>query len=232
MARAEDYLPTNPQEFADWMINYNKNLPGDMATKYNITTDFLTQLAADTAWAVYWAQAKSQADLQKAQLTDYYKTITTEPDEPQPAEPTFALPPNPPAAVPPGMRRRVRDSVSQIKGMKAVYNQADGEFLGIIGTTASRPSNPILEFNAETRPNFVLRLTFSKQGYTAARYEYQYKGENVWHFGTILTNSPGDLAIPPQVAGVAEQVLVRGILMDKNTPVGEYSDIKTTLIAP
>lgn len=232
MATSEDYLPRDPQAFAEWMINYHKFLPGELATKYNITAAFLTQLEADKDWAVYWAQAKSQAELQKSQVNDYYKTITTEPEDPQPAEPTFALPAGAPPPVPPGMRKRVRDSATQIKGMKAVYNQADGELLGIVGTTAARPSNPKLEFSEETRPNFVLRFTFLKQGFTAARFEYQYKGESVWHFADKLNNSPGDIAIPPQVAGVAQQILVRGILIDKNEPVGEYSDIKTALIAP
>lgn len=228
----EDWLPIDPQEFADWMINYDKFLPGDMATKYNITADFLMQLTKDKDWAVYWAQAKSQAEAQKIQVNDYYNTIIKEPNEPQPAEPTFTLPPNAPAPVPPGMRKRLRDSASQIKGMKAVYSPADGELLRIISSTASRPSNPKLEFSVETRANFVLRFTFSKQSYTAARYEYQYKGDNAWHFGDKLTNSPGDIAIPPQVPGIAQQVLIRGILLDKNEPIGVYSDIRTALIAP
>lgn len=232
MVITEDWLPTDPQEFADWIVNYNTYLPGDMATKYNITASYITQLQKDTDWAVYWALAKSQAEAQKTQVNDYYTTITKEPNEPQPAEPTFALPAGAPPPVPPGMRKRLRDSASQIRGMKAVYSQADGELLRIVGTTSSLSPNPQLEFSAETRANFVLRFTFQKQGYTAARFEYQYKGENVWHFGDKLTNSPGDIAIPPQVAGIAQQIFVRGILMDKNQPVGEYSDIRTALIAP
>jgi hypothetical protein len=232
MATLTDWLPRDPVEFAEWMTNYNTHLPGTLAAKYNITDVFLTQLERDTDWAVYWAQAKLQAKQQKKQVEDYYDTITGEPEAPQPAEPTFALPANKPASVPPGMRKRIRDSRSQIVGMKSVYTEADGELLGIVGTTAGRTPNPTFDFLADTRPNFTVRVAFLKFGYTAARFEYQYKGENVWHFADKLTNSPGDLQIPPRTPNTAEQVLVRGILMDKNETVGQYSDIKTCLIAP
>jgi hypothetical protein len=42
----------------------------------------------------------------------------------------------------------------------------------------------------------------------------------------------GTLKIIPKTAGLAEQIELRGILIRKNKPVGEFSDTKTALIAP
>jgi hypothetical protein len=227
----EDWLPVKPELFAEWLENFNAKLPGTLATKYGITAGELAQLQKDNDWTQYWVQAKLQTEMQKKQINDYFDTITKEPDEPQPAEPTLNLPEGTPAPVPPGVRRRVRDIAAKIKGQKAIYNQADGELLGIVGTTATRPDSPKPTFDLTTLANFSLQADYKKAGFKSIRFEYQHKG-GAWQLGMIFTSSPGVFQVPPQVAGVAEQIFVRAIYLENNQPVGEYSDIKTALIAP
>jgi hypothetical protein len=230
MARNEDWLSEKPEEFAEWLDNYSARLPGTLATKYGITADELTQLARDNAWTQYWVQAKLQTEMQKTQVNDYYKTITSEPDEPQPAEPSLSLPPDAPPPVPPGMRKRIRDLAAKIKGQKSIYNSADGELLGIVGSTQTRPANPKPVFNLTTKSNFNLEAIYKMLGFKSIRFEYQFKG-GAWQLAMIFTNSPGVFQITPQVAGVAEEVFIRSIYLENNQPVGEYSDIVRGWIA-
>lgn len=231
MAITEDWLPEKPEEFEQWLDNFNEQLPGDLATKYNIGAEELRQLNKDNDWTQYWVQAKLQTEMQKTQINDYYTTITHEPDKPQPAEPSLSLPAGAPAPVPPGMRRRIRDVAAKIKGQKAIYNSADGELLGIVGTQASRPDVPKPTFDLTTLANFTLRADYKKAGFKSIRFEYQHKG-GAWQLGMIFTTSPGEFQVTPTVAGVAEQIMVRAVYLENNQPVGEYSDIKTALIAP
>lgn len=230
MAR-ERFLPTNPDEFAAWMNNFARQLP-DFATKYGISAATITQVEADNDWTQYWVPAKLQTEFQKKQVNDYFKTITEKANEPQPAEPTLDLPPTPPPAVPPGMRRRISDIASFIKGNRTVYTEADGEVLGIVGEEHGEPDVIQPEFSLKTMSNFNLAVEFRKNGFDSVRVEYQHKGDAAWLLGNILTNSPGALAIQPKTPGEAEQVFVRAIYQEKNQPVGDYSDIKTALIAP
>jgi hypothetical protein len=231
MSRGEDWLPEKPEEFAEWLVNFNKQLPGALATKYNIGAGELAQLSKDNDWTQYWVQAKLQTEMQKKQINDYFDTITKEPNEPQPAEPALSLPPDTPLPVPPGMRRRIRDLAAKIKGQKAIYNNADGELLGIVGSSQTRPANPKPEFDLSTKTNFNLEAVYKMLGFKSIRFEYQYKG-GAWQLGMIFTNSPGVFQVPPTVAGQAEQIFVRAIYLENNEPVGEYSDIKPALIAP
>lgn len=231
MPNSEDWLPMKPEEFAEWLESFNTKLPGALATKYGINAGELAQLTKDNDWTQYWVQAKLQTEMQKRQINDYFETITKEPNEPQPAEPTLSLPDDAPVAVPPGMRKRIRDIAAKIKGQKAIYNQADGELLGIVGSTATRPDNPKPTFELTTISNFSLQADYKKAGFKSIRFEYQHKG-GAWQLAMIFTNSPGVFQVTPTVAGTAEQIFVRAIYLENNEPVGEYSDIKPALIAP
>lgn len=223
----EDWLPIRHEELAEWIENFNAKLPGTLAGKYGITLVELMQLTKDNDWM----QAKLQTEMQKMQINDYFDTIIKEPNEPQPAEPTLSLPPDAPVPVAPGLRKRIRDIASKIKGQKAIYNQADGELLGIVGATATRLDNPQPIFEVTTLSNFSLQVDFKKAGFNAIRFEYQHKG-GAWLLAMIFTISPGVFQVAPTVAGTAEQIFVRAIYLENNQPIGEYSDIKPALIAP
>ncbi|MEQ1924419.1 MAG: hypothetical protein ABL952_18125, partial [Pyrinomonadaceae bacterium] len=110
---------------------------------------------------------------------------------------------------------------------------ADGEALGIV-SSKDAPLNPVTltaDFTVRTLAGFAVEVTFSRQGMTAMRFEYRHKGGN-WIFVNVLNSSPGTLVITPQTPGTAEQIEMRSILMDKNDPVGNYSDTKNAFIAP
>lgn len=231
MAGNNDWLPSNWEEFTVWHENWADKLP-TVAGKYNVSGAYLGQLSKDDGWLQYWVSAKMAVRQQEKQLTEYMDDIAKMPvGSPAPLEPTLALPPNSPGGIPVGLRARIREAANLIKDQKSVYTVADGELLGIVGVETEEPVNPVPSFEIKTLQNFNLRAEYQKKGYTAIRFEYRHKG-GAWQFGGIFTSSPGDFSVAPQTAGEAEQVEVRAIYLEKNQPIGDYSDIKVVLIAP
>lgn len=232
----QDFYPSSRDGRAAWHANFAAQLPGALATKYNIVAGTLAQVAADNAWMQYWVQARNDADALRQQLTQYFNIIAGRDDSlPAPAPINFALAPGSPAEVPPGIEERVREIARQIKGHIS-YSKADGELLGIIAPETSEiPLGPGVEvsptFTLQTLAAFELQATFSKQGNSAVKFQYRHKGGN-WLPAGVLLNSPGTFAVAPAVPGVAEQIEVRAIFLLGNEEVGVYSDAKPAFIAP
>jgi hypothetical protein len=215
-----------------WHANFAAQIAA-LAAKYNISAAVLTQIAADNAWIQYWVQARHDADNLKQQLTKYFNEISgSDPTLDPPAPIVFQLQGAAPAEVPPGIEYRTREIARQIKGM-ANYASADGELLGIVGgkETGGDLTNLTPEFTLRTLANFELEATFKKQGMDALKFEVRHKGGN-WQMGAFLLTSPGTFAVVPAVANTAEQVEVRAIFLQKNNPVGNFSDAKPAFIAP
>ena len=232
---ATDYYPRKRAELPEYYQNLVAQLAA-LAAKYGITPAMLAEINADNAWIQYWIPAMFEVEGHVDALTGkdgYFDTIVTAAEgTPSPTEPDIALPAGAPAPVPPGARARVRDIANFVKG-NPVYVVSDGELLGIVSSKET-PTSPTLltaDFTARTLAGFSLEVTFSKQGMSAMRFEYRHKGGN-WIFVNVLPSSPGTLVITPAVPGVAEQIELRSILMEKNEPVGNYSDTKNAFIAP
>ncbi len=114
---------------------------------------------------------------------------------------------------------------------KSNYSVADGELLGFerpVG--ASQPDTLITaKFTNRTLADFDLEIQFSKQGMDALRLEARRKGADWQRLDTLTAN--GSVHVNPTTPGDAEQIELRGILLRKNQPVGNYSEIQTALIA-
>lgn len=232
---AEDYYPRKREELPEWYQNFVTQLTL-LKTKYGITEPQLESIVEDNDWIQYWVPAMHEIEEQFDAIVDkdgYFDTILKGAiGSPGPSAAAISLPAGGPVQPPPGARQRVRDIANFIKG-NPNYVVADGELLGIVttGSDSLNPGDLTASFTVKTLADFALEVTFKKQGMSAMRFEYRRKGGD-WQFITVLTNSPGSFSIAPAVAGTAEQIEMRSILMDKNQPVGNYSDIKTALIAP
>jgi hypothetical protein len=228
----KDFLPRNWEEFNVWMQNWNRQLPS-VAAKYNIPADVLAQTAADAAWVKYWAQVKYSVKTQQKQLNDFLDAVVKgEINSAAPSEPTFTMPPAKPAPVPNGIRQRIRKIARQIKGSRN-YSEADGELLDILIKEMERTSLSELApaFKIRTRDGYELEISFRKQGMDALRLEIRHKG-GAWTLAMILTSSPGAFTVTPTTGGDAEQIEIRAVFLKKNNPTGNYSGIKTAVIAP
>ncbi|MFZ1702001.1 MAG: hypothetical protein WBO10_14010 [Pyrinomonadaceae bacterium] len=231
----QDWYPSSRDARAAWHANFAAQI-GALATKYGISAGTLLLIAADNAWMQYWVQARSDADALKQQLTQFFNIISGNDDSlPQPAPINFALAPDPANEVAPGIEKRVREVVRQIKG-DMEYSVADGELLGIV--SPAKEGGPLgpgdlvsPEFELRTLAAFELEARFKRMGNDAVKFQYRYIG-GTWITAATLLSSPGSFAIPPSTPGVGQQIEIRGIFLKGNKEVGIYSDAKSTFIAP
>ena len=227
-----DFYPSSMDARAAWHANFALQLPG-LQAKYSIDAQVLKDVQADNAWMQHWVQAKHDADAIGQQMTKYFNTIAGPHDTAKPPAPiNFSLSGVVPAEVPPGIEKRVRALAAMLKGLLN-YSPVDGELLGIVAGSSAPvdPATLFPTFTLRTLANFELEATFRKHGMSALKFEYRHKN-GPWLPAGMLINSPGKFAIVPAVPGEAEQIEIRAILLEGNTPVGNYSDAKPAFIAP
>lgn len=222
-----DFLPPTWSALAEWYQNFALNLP-ELAAKYGIAAATLTAVANDNNWLQYWVAAKFTARQQEKQLTDYTEAIAdSEIGTTPPTTPAWALPPDMPPEVAPGLRKRVRQLANQIKN-NPVYTEADGALLGIISTNEAPPAYLKASFAAHALANYAVAVEFKKQGMDAMQFETRKAGETNWTTAGTKTASPAKLMF---AVAAPTQIEMRGILVKKDEPVGDYSDIVTVTIA-
>ena len=79
------------------------------------------------------------------------------------------------------------------------------------------------------RPNGVVRIQFSKQGMGAMRIQYKGPGDTEWQLVGDFSTSP---ALHNKPSDQPESRVYRGILLEKDQPVGNYSPIYTVVTTP
>ena len=232
---AEDYYPRKREELPEWYQNFYTQLQL-LQAKYGIAAAQVNEIKSDNNWIQYWVPAIHAINQKIDSINGadgYFDTILKQPEgTPAPSAVVIALPAGVPAEIPPGARARVRDIANFVKG-NPDYVSSDGDLLGIVTTGGEAPNfgDVTADFKVKTLAAFALEVTFTKQGSDGMRFEMRKKGGD-WQFVTVLTSSPGSFTVTPTTPGQAEQVEIRGILIKKNDPVGNYSDIKTAFIAP
>lgn len=228
-----DYYPTNRDARAAWHANLAAVI-GDFKTKYGIPTAIIDAIVADNLWMQFWVAYRNSFDASSQQLTKYFNTIAGGSEQPEaPLAFDIAGPDTPPAEVPPGIEKRVRDLASFIKGNKAVYAEADGELLGIVPDEETKEAvdNMTASFTLTTQAEFKLKADFKKNGMDGIRFEYRYIG-GTWNPAGVLLTSGGKFTVPPSEPGVAQQVEIRGIYIQGNDDVGNFSPAVPAFIAP
>lgn len=232
---ATDFYPKSMDAKVGWHANFAVAIVA-LASKYGILSATLTQINHDNDWIGNWVSFRNTFNASSQALTKYFNTIAGN-DSSVAAPAPFSI--DIPGAViitevPPGIEKRVRDIAAQIKG-HAAYNPADGEALGIVAPASELPSGPetmkpVLELS--TLVEFGVGVKFRKFGRDGIRLEYRHHGSAEWISAGFLVTSPGQITVAPAVPGTPEQVEVRAIFLDGNTPVGDYSEIGAVFVKP
>jgi hypothetical protein len=225
----------------DWFPNDQEGqrlLLLSLKTKLENYTTELELSATDISGAVTRSELFDYLVNQAAMLEDakvaFNKAKETiikgEIGEPAPTFPKIELPAPPTLTV--GIIKQTRKLVRRIKEANG-YTQAIGEDLGIVkpGSDGGSKESLVPALANRSLPGFMLETSFLKKGMGGLRLEYRYKGGD-WQLATIALSSPVTYNIAPQTAGVAEQVEIRAIYMEKNATVGQYSPSYTLVIAP
>jgi len=228
-----DFYPSGMDARAAWHLNFANNLP-TFITKYAIGAPVAASANSDSDWMQAWVANRHAFDAAGQQLTSYFNTIAGK-DSSAPAPVAFLYSLTGAVAdVPPGIEKRVRDLARQIKG-HAHYSEADGELLGIATPGGGGPNIPTVDskpaIELKTRVAFEVGVKFRKLGMTGIRIEYRHQGGD-WLPGGSLFASPGTFHVAPNAPNTPEQIEVRAVYLQGNTPTGDYSDTGSVYVGP
>jgi|GEM_PF-4063192 len=228
-----DFYPQSMDARAAWHLNFANNLP-TFTTKYALAVGPVASANSDSDWMQAWVANRHAFDAAGQQLTSYFNTITgKDASAPAPVPFLYSLT-GTVAEVPPGIEKRARDLARQIKG-HAHYSEADGELLGIATPGGGGPNIPIGNakpaIELTTRVAFEVGVKFRKFGMTGIRIEYRHQGGDWLSAGSLFT-SPGIFQVAPNAPNTPEQIEVRAVYLQGNTPTGDYSDRGSVFVGP
>ena len=228
-----DFYPGSMDARALWLANFVTQLP-NFSSKYNIPNPLVASLTADSTWMTFWVDQRHQLDAFSQQVAGYFNTIAGKALGTAPLPLNFVVGASSPPEVPVGVEKRVRDVAQMIKG-HIMYTDADGQALGIVVPGGGGPSFPggIVKpaITLTTRVAFEIGVKFRKLGMTGIRLEYRHSGGNWLPAGSLFT-SPGTFQVTPTTPNTPEQIEVRAVYLQGNTPTGDYSDTGSVYVGP
>jgi hypothetical protein len=198
-------------------------------TALNISGAQLAVLAADAAAYHDWRLVKNQIAESKTSVTNFVKILFTgDKKDPLPMTPVINLG-SPALPAKPGIETRTKEFIEYLE-LQDNFTDAVGLDLGFYVETsgAADPENKVGDFKVRDFSGYELDIIFSKQGADALDLSYRIKGTPAWT-KIRLTSSPYRLQITPDPNGLAVTLEMQGILIRKNEPVGQTSDVKTVI---
>lgn len=219
-------IPRTEPELVVWLNNFATSYATHAAT-LGLAPETAEALTRDAAMFQYLVGDLIPTYQAAVQARTAYKNLLKEgpvdaAPPPVPAAPvTGAHPP----AVPPGIMPRVRNLIARIKSSPG-YNESIGRDLGIAGEGTpgpSGPSKPTPRASAVTDGTVV--IAFNKAGFDGVVIESRRSGETGWTRLGTDNYSPYTDGRPPLVAGRPEVREYRLRFLDRDEPVGEWSDI-------
>lgn len=230
--KRQSYLPDNDADILALLVHLDTTLPGDLATKYQVSADDLLTLRhgrysfgwflAAGAAARKWSE--SVTDARESMFAGTFAGLEPLPDPPiLPPVPTFGTPPVP-AQYAPGFVDFLNRLVQDIKNSK-VYDEADGILLKIVGPEIPPPDPqtvPVIEWELGTGGQPVIIVPKGPfQGYTVLGAVSTPPLAPVGFSTTRKFAVPLPMPAPGQAAVWRVQVQYRY----KNAPFGQLSQI-------
>ena len=211
---------------------WNDELP-NVAPTLNISPEMLTQLAEDYANFAYLRSFSNALASHKESYQDFKDIIFDDPNELVPEAPAFnsVTMPGPYKS---GIIPRARALAQYIKASPGYTDQL-GELLDLV---VDNPDNiqpgdilPVLKPEALNTGN--VEIKFSKQGLDAMKIFWRPKGEQEWQdVGSFMT-SPAVHVVTYASSDKQPMALeYRGILLKKDQPVSQYSQIASIVTTP
>ncbi|MBL9116120.1 MAG: hypothetical protein JNJ83_14025 [Verrucomicrobiaceae bacterium] len=231
--KRQDYYPSRIGDQVNWLDNYGTKLPIHGATLGVIAGD-ITASVNDAKYAKYvlgtWLTAVRAFS---PSTTDAVDDVLTGGGTTPFVLPTFTAPDLPAGvtAAIPGTLNRIFALVAKMK-LSAGYTEAIGTDLGIVG--AEQTDKALPKFDAELLQGAgcqCVKLTFAKYGHMGVYIESR-RGNGVWEFLAIDTESPYMDERPLLAAGQPEVREYRMRFWDKGTPNGDWTDVVKVTVSP
>jgi hypothetical protein len=237
--KRQPYFPRTVDARPEWFGNYATQLPIQNAV-LALPAPGATASVADARFLEYatgpWVTAVREFGPGcTSALEDLFFGTGTDPFVP-PGFMVPALPPGPPPVVPvaPGALTRIFAYVQMIKAAPA-YTESIGLLLGIVGSAEPAVSNPVPTFSLKAEQGGagfqVVRITFKKYGHSGVAI-YGRRGGGAWELLGIDMTTPYLDERPLLVAATPEIRDYRLRFYDESAPVGDYTDVASTLVGP
>lgn len=230
----QSYLPDDEAGVLAVLVALDTNLPGALATKYEVTAEQLFRLKQGRLVYGWFIDALESGRAWSRSLTgDRDRMFDEAPGtaEPLPGGPILPAvptlvpvggPPAVPAQLEPGFFEFLGRLVGQIKDSEA-YDPSDGTLLKIVGAEVPPPDPAIvptveIEVGPSGRPITVVKKT-PFQGYTVQ----VARGAAPYADAGFSSSRKYELPLPLPPAGQAEVWKIRVQYRYKNAPFGQWS---------
>ncbi len=195
----------------------------------NISAAQLATLATDAVSYHDWRLVKNQFAETKVSFTEFVELLYNgDKNAPVPAIPTVSIgSPTLPTKL--GIEPRTKEFIEYLE-VQENFTDAMGLNLGFYENVPDpvAPGDRTAKITAQDLINYAIKILFSKQGLGGLRLSWRIKGTTTWTHET-LTDSPYILQIPPDPNGQAITIELQAVLIEKNKPVGNPTDIKTVI---
>ncbi len=228
-------FPRTDPELVIWLNNF-ANVFETHAETLGFATADVTALRNDAAMLNHLVGEVLPTYKAALQSRSAYKTLIK--DGPLGAQGGPLPPPPPvgppPALVAPGIAPRLRQLIQRIQ-LAPAYNPALGLELGIVSPTGgvtAPTGSPKPAAKAVALPNSQVRIDFVKAGFSGVLIEGRRPEQNDWTPLGTDNYSPYVDTRPPLTPGRSETREYRLRYLERDEPVGDYSDIISATTTP
>ena len=225
-----DIVPRINTEVAAWALHLAGKIDAH-APALALSADDVEGLKADAAMVDWIIKVTASLRASTQQFTAFKDALLDGPIGSAPgAPPVVPTLPKPPAAVAPGAIPRTRALAQRIKKAGA-YTEAIGRDLGIVASGASDASDAAERdgakptFRGTAQPHSEVRLDWVKGPHSGVLVQSKRAGEGDWADLGRDNYSPYVDGRPPLKGGASEAREYRMRYVDKDTEVGEWSDV-------
>ncbi|MDQ3804263.1 MAG: hypothetical protein M3416_10580 [Acidobacteriota bacterium] len=226
-------IPRTEPELAVWLNNFATSFTAH-STALGFNPEVVDDLLRDAAVFQYLVGDLVPTYQAALQARTAYKNLLKDGPvgaAPPPVPVAPATGPHPPV-VAPGILPRVRQLVARIKASPN-YNESVGRDLGISGDDSAAPAGPSKPTaKASALPGGEVKIEFSKSGFDGVLIEGRRAGETTWSRLGTDNFSPYTDTRPPLETGKPEVREYRLRFLERDEPVGEWSDIISTSTKP
>lgn len=226
-------FPRNEPEVNTLLQIWAVKLPA-YKTQFNLTDDLIDQEVDDSTLYNHLITARKLLEEDVGEVSAYWTNMSAgDPLSKAAAYPTVSLlpPPAPVGAYKPGIEKRNQELYNFIKNHpnRTAESLAD---LGITGSakTPVPPESLKPKLKGGAMANDKVEIVFNKQGQKICRIQMR-RGGGSWNTVADPDSVPY-IDETPSVGGNPEKREYRGIYLQKNNPVGQYSDIIVIVTTP
>jgi hypothetical protein len=223
------WLPRTLEALAPWFANFALKF-AQFAGELGFDADEVTAVTNDNLVVQWLLDAEHAFEANLDGFRSFRdETLYAEKNDPAPAEPVTVLPAAP-ALFTTAIIERLVNLVERIR-LSDKYTPEIGEQLGITGSESDSiaPENwkPVLKVKA--LPNYQVQVEFVRGDASGILLESEDDGADTWSEIGKFFGSPAVFTVN---GGAPKALNLRGRLLQKNDPVGDYSDTVQIVTTP